>query len=174
MLGRIEQTVNRIWKTPDRRPWFRRAGLYLFFITVGPLALALALAAATTLDLPLSKVFPTGTPFFFILVGIFYGMYRYLPYRAVYWRAALVASIGTSSVWTVAKILYGLYVRKFVTYDRVYGSLGAVPIFLVWTYVAWLVVLTGAAFSASLQWHYFKGEEPPHARNRKKPQSPPT
>lgn len=171
MMAGIEKTINKIWNTPLNRGIFHRMTLFGFLITIGPLALAVALGAATSLDIPLSKVFPTGTPFFFILVGIFYGLYRYIPHRRVYWRAALVSALSTAAVWTLAKILYGFYVRKFVTYDRIYGSLASIPIFLVWVYVGWLVILTGAAFSASLQWHYLEGEEPPYARFKFKKKS---
>ena len=168
MLSSVEKSINKIWKAPLNRGLFQRMTIYWFFITLGPLALAVAVGAATSLDVPLSKVFPTGTPFFFILVGLFYGMYRYIPHCRVYWRAALVSAVGTSLMWVVAKIGYGIYVRKVVAYDRIYGSLGAIPILLVWIYVAWLVILTGAAFTASLQWHYLEGEEPPHAKSKKK------
>jgi membrane protein len=173
MLSSIEKTINRIWKTPMNRGIFQRVTIYWFFITLGPLALAVAIGAATSLDIPLSKVLPSGIPFFFILVGLFYGVYRYVPHRRVYWKSALGASIGTSLIWVITKALYGIYVRHVVSYDRIYGSLGAIPIFLVWIYVAWLVILTGAAFSASLQCHAHKGEEPPHGKHRKK-NKPPT
>jgi len=168
MLASVEKTINRIWGAPMKRGLAHRVALYWFVITLAPVALAVAIGAATSLDVPLSRVFPTGTPFFFILVGIFYGMYRYVPHRRVYWRAALVSAVGTSAIWMLAKLLYGVYVHKVVSYDRIYGSLGAIPIFLLWIYVAWLVILTGAAFSASLQWHYLDGEEPAHAKSRKK------
>lgn len=173
MLASVEKTINKIWKTPMNRGFFQRMTIYWFFITLGPLALAVAIGAATSLDIPLSKVLPSGTPFFFILVGLFYGMYRYIPHRRVYWRAALVTAVGTSFFWVLAKIVFGVYVKKVVSYDKIYGSLGAIPIFLLWIYIAWLVVLTGAAFSASLQWHYLEGEEPPNAKLRKKPKPTP-
>jgi len=50
-----------------------------------------------------------------------------------------------------AKIGYGFYVRTFAGYGKIYGSLGAIPIFLLWLYVIWLVVLSGTALSAALQ-----------------------
>jgi membrane protein len=162
MLSSVEKSINKIWKTPMNRGIFQRVTIYWFFITLGPLALAVAIGAATSLDLPLSKILPSGTPFFFILVALFYGMYRYIPHRRVYWRAALISAFGTSLIWLLAKVAYGIYVRKIVTYDRIYGSLGAIPIFLVWVYLAWLVVLTGAAFSATLQSRYPEKEGSSH------------
>jgi membrane protein len=169
MLSSVEKSINKIWSTPLNRGIFQRITIYWFFITLGPLALAVAVGAATSLDMPLSRVLPSGTPFFFILIAVFYGMYRYIPHRRVNWRAALVSAIGTSVIWITAKLAYGIYVRKIVSYDRIYGSLGAIPILLVWIYLAWLVVLTGAAFSASLHGRYLLGEETEDdTKNKKK------
>lgn len=163
MLNSVEKAINKIWKTSTNRGLFQRITIYWFFITLGPVALAVAVGAATSLDLPLGQFLPSGTPFFFILIGLFYGIYRYVPHRWVNWRSALVSAMGTALVWLFAKISYGVYVRKIVNYDRIYGSLGAIPIFLVWIYVAWLVVLAGAAFSASLHDQILLNEETPHA-----------
>lgn len=172
MLGSVEKSVNKIWKTAANRGLLRRAATYGGFILLGPFALAVAIGAATSLDIPFSKVLPSGVPFFFILVGLFYAFYRYVPNRPVHPRAALAAAAGTAFAWVIAKAAYGIYVRRFVTYDRIYGSLGAIPIFLVWIYVAWLVILTGTAFSASFQRHSLEGEDPPHAK-RKRPKKKP-
>lgn len=153
MLNSVEKSINRIWKTAIPRSFFRRISGYWFFLTLGPLALSFVIGLATSLDVPLSKFLPSGIPFLFILLGIFYGIYRYVPHQKVSWKAALIGAIGTSLVWMMAKMAYGVYVKKVVTYDKIYGSLGAIPILLVWIYVAWLVVLTGAAFSCCLQSH---------------------
>lgn len=159
MLASVEKSINRIWKTPVARSLFQRISGYWFFITLGPLALSFAIGFATTLDVPLSKFFPSGIPFLFILLGVFYGIYRYVPHQRVSWKAALIGAFGTSMVWMIAKMTYSLYVKKVVTYDKIYGSLGAIPILLLWIYLAWLVVLTGAAFSYCLQ-SRLAGQEP--------------
>ncbi len=165
MLASVEKSINKIWKAPLKRHLFYRITMYWFFITLGPLALSVAIGFATTLNVPISKVLPSGLPFVPILIALFYGMYKYIPHRRVYWKAALVSSVGTSLVWIVAKLVYGVYVKKVVSYDKIYGSLGAIPIFLIWIYLAWYVILVGAAFSASLQWHYLDAPE-------KKPKEP--
>src|SRR4051812_14338944 len=79
MLVSVEKTINKIWRTPLSRGLLKRVGIYWFFLTVAPLAFAVAIGAAMSLDIPLSKVLPSGTPMFFILIAAFYGMYRYLP-----------------------------------------------------------------------------------------------
>ncbi len=158
MLSSVETSINKVWKAPQKRGVFHRVSLYWSFLTLGPIALSVAVAWATSLNVPLSKVLPSGTPFFFILLGIFYGMYRYVPHRPVYWKSALIAAFFTTCTWIIAKLGYGIYVRHFVGYGKIYGSLAAIPIFLVWVYLAWLVILMGAALSAALERHYLKGE----------------
>lgn len=161
MLASVEKSINRIWKTPMTRSLFHRISGYWFFITLGPIALSVAIGFATSLDLPLSRFLPSGVPFTFILLGIFYGVYRYVPHCKVSWKAAFIAALGTSVVWMITKMGYSVYVRNVVSYDKIYGSLGAIPILLLWIYVAWLVVLTGAAFSCSLQSRLHEQEPKP-------------
>lgn len=151
MLASVEKSVNRVWKVPESRPLFQRIQTYWMFITLGPLALAVALGGATTLNVSVKQILPSGVVLFPILVCVFFGMYKYIPHRRVYWQPALIASLTTSITWLVAKAAYSFYVKKVVAYDKIYGSLGAIPILLVWIYVAWLVILAGAALSAALQ-----------------------
>jgi membrane protein len=154
MLASVEKAINKVWQARIRKSLFQRVTLYWFFITLGPLALSLAIGFASALDVPLKKVLPSGIPFFFILVGLFYGMYKYVPHRRVHWKAAMISAMLTACSWVLAKAVYGIYVKKVLAYNRIYGSLGAIPIFLLWVYVAWLVILCGSAFSASLQAHF--------------------
>jgi membrane protein len=156
MLSSIEKSINKVWQVPIRKTLFQRVSAYWFFITLGPLALSMAIGTATALDVPMKKYLPSGLPFFAILIAIFYGMYKYVPHRRVHWKAAMVSAFLTSLSWVAAKMVYGIYVRKVVTYSKIYGSLGAIPIFLLWIYVAWLVILSGAALSSSLQSHFLK------------------
>lgn len=151
MLSSVEKSINRIWKTPMTRTWFQRVSTYWFFITLGPLAVSFAVGLATSLNLPMKSFLPSGLSLFPILVLVFFGMYKFIPHRKVDWKPALIASVWTSVSWLMAKAAYSIYVKKVVAYDKIYGSLGAVPILLVWIYVAWLVVLAGAALSAALQ-----------------------
>lgn len=160
MLAKIEGTINKVWQTKLRKSLLERITLYWFFITMGPVAVAGAVGAATAADVPLNKILPHGLTFFLILVVIFYGTYKYVPHRRVHWKAALISGVVTSISWILAKATYGIYVRKFVSYNKIYGSLGAIPILLVWIYVAWLVILSGAAFSAALQAHFLDEPAP--------------
>lgn len=156
MLNSVEKSFSRVWKSPVTRSVFQRIATYWFFITLGPIALSLTVGFATSSELPIASVLPSGLGIFFILLGVFYGMYKYIPSRVVHWRPALTASFVTSLSWLMAKALYGLYVKKVVTYSKIYGSLGAIPIFLLWIYVGWIVILGGASLSHSLQRRFEK------------------
>lgn len=155
-LSSIERSINRVWKIQTRRALFHRVATYWFFITLGPLALALLVGGATSLGVSSASdgaavAIPSGWLFVPILFGIFFGMYKWIPHRNVHVRPALVAAAATTLIWTVAKLIYSFYVTHVVKYAKVYGALGAIPILLIWIYVGWLVVLAGAALSAALQ-----------------------
>lgn len=156
MLNSVEKTFSRIWKAPITRSAFQRLATYWFFITLGPIALSLGVGFATSANLPIKSVLPSGVGLFLTLIAIFFGMYKYIPCRMVHWRSALIAAFFTSFSWIIAKGLYSIYVKKVVTYDKIYGSLGAVPIFLLWIYVGWIVILGGASLSQSLQRRFEK------------------
>lgn len=151
MLFSVEKTLNRVWKTKSNRNWFQRISAYWLFITLGPLALSFAIGIGTSQHLSLTQFFPSWTGLFFILVVIFFMMYKWIPERQVNVKPALFSAFFTSLGWLMTKEAYGIYVSKVVTYSKIYGSLGAVPIFMVWIYVGWLVILMGASLSCSLQ-----------------------
>jgi len=151
MLSSIEKSINRVWKTHLKRSLFQRVVTYWFFITLGPIGAAAALGFTASIGGSAGRILPPAVLLFPILVGMFFGMYKFIPHRKVHWQPALIAAFWTSLSWLIAKGIYSVYVKYVVSYDKIYGSLGAVPILLVWIYVAWLVVLAGAALSAALQ-----------------------
>jgi membrane protein len=151
MLDSVELAVNRIWQAPNRRKLVKRAFFYLMFLIVGPIGLAFVIGVSASFHIPLQEYFPTGTGFFFILTAIFTAIYKWVPNCEVRWKYAFITGCITSSLWTLARWGYSFYIAKIVNYHGVYGSLGAVPILLLWTYIAWVIILTGAAITAILQ-----------------------
>ncbi|MCY1537042.1 YihY family inner membrane protein [compost metagenome] len=65
-------------------------------------------------------------------------------------RHALLGGLFTAVLFEVAKALFGLYVRLFPGYQLIYGAFATVPLFLLWIYLSWLVVLFGAELVCNL------------------------
>jgi membrane protein len=161
MLSSIEKAINRVWKTRIQRNWFIRLAIYWLFISLGPVALGVvagfavsfmkAADDATSALAPLKSLLPGGTAIFIVISLTSLLIYKFVPSRRVQWAPALMAAITTGIGWNLARYSYNWYVRHFVSYNRIYGSLGAIPILLLWIYIMWLVILSGAALSAALQ-----------------------
>lgn len=161
MLNSIEKAINRVWKTRVHRHWFVRLSLYWLLISLGPVILgvfagfaASFMKAADAKDSGIAwirQIIPSGTSLFLLVTVSSYLLYRFVPNRKVHWAPALTGAMTTGIGWNVARFGYNLYVRKFVSFNRIYGSLAAIPVLLLWIYIIWLIVLTGAALTAALQ-----------------------
>lgn len=150
MLWSIERAINRVWRAQVSRSWFHRISTYWLFITLGPVCLGAALGFIATQPAFLGKLVG-GVGLFCMGVAFFFCLYQFVPNVRVQWKYSLISALVTSSIWNIAQVSYTVYTRRVLTYDKIYGSLGAVPILLLWIYIAWVIVLAGAAFTAALQ-----------------------
>ena len=151
MLSSVERAINDVWHTPINRTWFQRIAAYWIFITLGPMALALALGVATSSRIPLSNLLPGGTGLFILTMLGFSAVYKWVPNCKVRSRYALLSGFFVAVLWNILRQGYQLYLHYAVSYNRIYGSLGAIPVLLLWIYIAWFAVLSGAALTAVLQ-----------------------
>jgi membrane protein len=151
MLNSIESAINRVWGAPARRRIFQRIATYWLFITLGPLAASVAVGIASGSSFPLPNLVPSGTGVFLLTILFFTAVFRWVPNTDVHWPYAVFSGIQTAVLLALARAAYGLYTSRVVSYNKIYGSLGAVPILLLWIYIVWAIILTGAAVSAALQ-----------------------
>jgi membrane protein len=151
MLSSIEGAINRVWEVPLKRTWPHRLLAYCFFVVIGPIALAIILGFATSKDYPVSKLVPSSVATFFIIAGVLSIAYQLIPDTRVSPKFSFLGGFITALALTVAHLIYHLYISKMISYHKIYGSLGAVPVLLLWVYILWLIVLIGSAFTASLQ-----------------------
>lgn len=160
LLSTIEAGFNAIWRVDSPRPLIKRLIAYLITLTLGPLLLGAGLSLSTVIfaagnfsALGIGSAVPLGglvraLPFVFAAVGLFV-FYLALPHRRVEWRHALLGGVIAALLFEGLKILFGLYVSRVSTFESVYGSLSALPVFLIWMYLGWAVVLLGAAIAAA-------------------------
>lgn len=155
LLSNCEKAINRVWHTTKPRPLFQRIAAYWLFITLGPLSASMILGFSTSQDfvLPSFLHFNWTASLGSILIEVlfFFSVYFWVPHRRVHWMAATVGAVQTAILLDLAKTGYGIYTSRVLTYHKIYGSLGAIPILLLWIYIAWLVILAGVSTSAAIQ-----------------------
>ena len=93
-----------------------------------------------------------------LLIG---GMYMIFPVARVSWRAAWWGAVVAGSAFECSKWLFELYVSGGTAYAKVYGALAAIPIFIVWTYISWAIVLFGAHLARIVDGGLPKPAQPP-------------
>jgi len=155
----IEHAFNAIWKVTTPRPLARRLAIHGLALLLGPLVFGGSLAVISYLvgislglvDEPawLTTVVLRVVPFIF-MSGLLALLYWKLPRRPVTLRAALFGGALAAAAFAGMHRLFGAYVVKIPTYTLVYGPFAAVPIFLVWLYLSWTVILVGALVTAEL------------------------
>lgn len=174
----IDRTLNGIWRVRSPRPIAQRVLVYWAGITLGPLLLGVSLSA-TSYALSASRGLvgapPGGVTFvlglieFLLFVGGIAALFRYVPNTQVRWRHALGGGLFVAVGFDVAQRLLGWYLRQVPTYAVVYGAFATVPIFLIWLYLGWVIVLLGAviaAYAPSLQMRVVRWPDTPGARLR--------
>jgi membrane protein len=161
LLFTIENTFNDIWRARRRRAWWRRLRWSALLLAMGPLLIATSLWVTTWMvraahlfekampkfDDILLRMIPAATA-----TAAFYLAYRWIPNRHVPARHALTGALLAAALFECMKYLFVLYVSKMPTYSLVYGAFASVPIFLLWIFLCWLVVLLGAEVSATLSY----------------------
>ena len=155
----IDHTLNGIWRVRTRRPLGQRVLVYWAALTLGPLLLGVSLSI-TSYAISASKgvvgVVPGGVQLlldvlqFFLVAWGMAAMYHFVPNTWVKWTHAWAGGLFVSAGLEVAKKLLALYLGKVPTYSVLYGAFAAVPILLIWIYVAWAIVLLGAVIAAYL------------------------
>jgi membrane protein len=154
MLLSIEKAINRIWKTQIQRTIFQRISYYWLIITLGPLALSFVIGLASTQGQSIIKYLPSQAGAITASTVLFLLIYKGVPNRPVHWVPAIVSSFIASLAWNLGRVAYASYTAKVLTYNKIYGSLSAVPILFVWIYIGWLIILSGAAITSVLQRKY--------------------
>ncbi|MBT4906980.1 MAG: YihY family inner membrane protein [Rhodospirillaceae bacterium] len=159
LLSTIETAFNAIWRIEKPRPLGMRLIAYWTTLTLGPLLLGAGLSVSTAFAM--NNFMPLGLDFgvirnmalrmlpFLFAVGGFAILYLALPNRRVAVRYALLGALVAGILFEVLKAVFGIYLQNAGTFESVYGSLAALPVFLIWMYLVWAVVLFGAIVAAT-------------------------
>ncbi len=156
LLGSMEQSFNKIWGIKRGRPLLNRFVVYWCLMTVGPILLAATLAgtAAITGWLPLGEgigAAALGLIPMAITIGSFTLFYAVIPNTQVSIRHALAGGVAAGILFEIAKLAYAWVATNLFQHHAVYGSLGAVPVFIIWVNIIWIVILLGCELTFAHQ-----------------------
>lgn len=155
----VEREINAIWGSERSASRLRRLVVVGLGVLLGPLAIGAAVWTTNWLIEQSLAAAPFAGPALSALrapVAValatagFALLYAVLPARRVPLRAALWGGLAAALGFELAKRGFVLYVTHVPTYEAVYGALAVLPLFLVWVYVSWTIVLAGAAIAATL------------------------
>jgi len=155
----IEHAFDVIWRVRRKRHFLRRFLIYWAALTLGPLLIGISLSLTSYLvgfSIGLAKGVPVVGMVTLKIVPVvltilaFALLYRVVPSRPVLTRHALIGGAAAGIAFELMKKVFALYVTHFSTYTLVYGAFASVTLFLIWIYLSWLMVLSGAVIAAAL------------------------
>jgi membrane protein len=185
----IFDALNIVYGEDEKRS-FLKLHLVTLFVTLGIVALILlTLAAVVAVPIALAYIPLPGVtalvvqigrwPILFALVTMALAvLYKYGPSRTEpRWRWITWGSVSAAIVWLAASALFSWYVASFGSYNKTYGSLGAVIGFMTWIWISIIVVLVGAKLNAEMEHQTVResarGVKKPRHSQERSLQSPP-
>jgi membrane protein len=174
LLATIEDQMQAIWRVRTPRPIIQRILVYWTLLTLGPILIGTSLslsgyfdALARAAGIDAEAVEQTAEAWFHVVARIMPFLleivaltltYSLVPNTRVRWREAFAGSLVAAATVELLKIGFAVYVNRYSSYRNIYGTLAAIPIFLLWMYISWGAVLLGAVVAAALpQWRLDEG-----------------
>jgi len=166
LLERIEEAFNATFGVQETRPLRRRFSDYLSVVIVGPILLLVATSMNTSLQSQwlvkwlIQHTYLGDTilllfrmaPYLFIWLAMTF-LYIFIPNTKVRPGSAVLGGILAGTAWQIAQWGYFHFQVGMANYNAIYGTLAALPIFLVWVYTSWLIVLFGLEVVCAHQNH---------------------
>ncbi|AQV93582.1 hypothetical protein BJN34_06700 [Cupriavidus necator] len=155
----VEDALNAIWRVKQRRPLAQRVLVFWAVLTFGPVLIGASLSISSYLisvsagyvgTMPVGLGLLVGATPVLLSALAFAFLYTAVPNAYVEWRDAIVAGLVAAIAFEFAKRGFGYFITHIPTYTAVYGTFAALPIFLLWIYLSWLVTLLGATIAANL------------------------
>lgn len=162
LLRQIEEALNRIWLVRKGRNVFTRFMYFWTFLTLGTLFVAIIIGVSSGfevkkyLNLGAEVTRVSGGNFDFMTTWLgsflfFLMVYKFVPNCFVAARSAAIGALASSTILLVAGYFYGVFVRDSTNYQTLYGAIAQLPIFLLWLYICWTIILLGALIAWRMQ-----------------------
>lgn len=175
LLRHLDASLNDIFSVRQRRPLLVSLGLYAGVLLLGPLFIMVSLLGSEGakrlvhwLDLPFSaQAYGVGSAG--AAVVVFSLLYKFAPHAPVPWKSAFTGGTVAGLAWELLRHLYGGIAGLIFNANMLYGSLGVAPLFLMWIYLGWLTVLSGARLAYAVEhagFHHAFSELRAHPRSQ--------
>ncbi|HXC93907.1 MAG TPA: YihY/virulence factor BrkB family protein [Geobacteraceae bacterium] len=164
LLGNVEEALNAVWKVEETRSLQRKFSDYLSVVVVGPILMFTAVSMTSFLQSQsLVKWLVDNSyvgdfllyllqmiPYMITWVALVF-LYIFIPNTAVRIRPAILGGVLAGTCWQFVQWGYIHFQVGVAKYNAIYGTLAVLPIFMVWIYTSWLIVLFGAEVVHALQ-----------------------
>lgn len=161
LLNTVEEAFNHVWRITRARPLMSKFMAFWATLTLAPIMIGASISITSYFAaLPLASTVSAGAALFdklpFVLPWIMSSLalatlYTVLPNTRVPFRYALVGGLAAGALFELSKFGFAFYVTHLANYEKLYGALGTLPVFLIWLYLAWVVVLIGSEIVFCLQ-----------------------
>ncbi len=161
LLNTVEEAFNDIWRITRARAWLSKFIVFWATLTLTPILIGASISITSYFTaLPVLKEVAEGASYIseapFLVPWLMSSMamaclYYVLPNTTVPFRYAAVGGLIAGALFEWTKIGFAFYVTEIADYERLYGALSTLPIFLLWIYLAWVIVLLGSEIAFCLQ-----------------------
>ncbi|MBT8490879.1 MAG: YihY/virulence factor BrkB family protein, partial [Deltaproteobacteria bacterium] len=151
----MESAMNTIWQKVDDRPIWRKFVTYWTIITLGPIAIVATMSTASSFHayIPgLAFLEPFRPMMLLGIILVLFLIYKLVPNTEVGTKPALIGATSSTICWIIANFGYKTYMTYATASFSIYGSLGAIPVFLLWIYINWIIFLFGVQMAKSVQY----------------------
>ncbi len=166
VLDHIEQSLNAVWGVIEGRSWPRKITEYISLMVVGPILLILSGSLTVFITTELHKyldhigmfslvvhAFEWGAQLmpYIMMWLLFTFLFIAMPNIRVGFKSALIAGVISGTLFQLLQWAYITFQVGAVRYNAIYGSFAALPLFLIWVQLSWMIVLLGAELSFAYQ-----------------------
>ena len=167
LLSQIEHSFNDIWEVKSPRTYGRKFSDYLSIMLISPILFILSSSVTVFITTQIKVISQRveligmfSPVIFFMLKFIPYGLiwilfifiYMLMPNTKVNFSSGLIAGIIAGTIYQIAQWAYITFQVGMARYNAIYGSFAALPLFLIWIQLSWLIVLFGAEISFAYQY----------------------
>ncbi|WP_320175083.1 YihY/virulence factor BrkB family protein [Maridesulfovibrio sp.] len=163
-VGTVEKAFNIIWKVSHGRTFWRKFTDFFSVIFICPVAVIVATSVSVSIKkqailqqfeglygiTELESFLISLTPLVLIWLSFTF-IYAFMPNTRVRITSALAGGIVAGTVWQMAQWAYINWQIGVTKYNAIYGSFAQLPLFLVWLYASWVIVLLGSEISYAVQ-----------------------